>query len=32
MYNPVVLQALEQAWNDSLPGNAVQRHEEGGWI
>ncbi len=29
---PVVQQALEQAWNDSLPGNPVQRHEEGGWI
>src|SRR5579864_5274621 len=28
----VVQQALEQAWNDSLPGDSVQRHEEGGWI
>jgi len=29
---PVVQEALEQAWNDSLPGDPVQRHEEGGWI
>lgn len=29
---PLVLQALEQAWNDSSPGNLLQRHEEGGWI
>ena len=28
----LVQQALEQAWNDSLPGDPVQRHEEGGWI
>ena len=28
----VVQQALEQAWIDSLPGDPVQRHEEGGWI
>jgi len=28
----VVQQALQQAWNDSLPGDPVQRHEEGGWI
>jgi hypothetical protein len=28
----VVQQALEQAWNDSLPGDPVRRHEEGGWI
>ncbi len=28
----VVQQALEQAWNDSLPGNPVRRHEEGGWL
>lgn len=29
---PLVLQALERAWNDSSPGNLAQRHEEGGWI
>ncbi|HVC97655.1 MAG TPA: Mov34/MPN/PAD-1 family protein [Pirellulales bacterium] len=29
---PVVQQALEQAWNDSLPGDPLRRHEEGGWI
>jgi hypothetical protein len=28
----VVQQALEQAWNDSHPGDPVRRHEEGGWI
>lgn len=28
----VVRQALEQAWNDSLPGDPAGRHEEGGWI
>lgn len=27
-----ILQALEQAWVDSLPADAAQRHEEGGWI
>jgi len=32
MYYLVVQQALEQAWDDSLPGDPVQRHEEGGWI
>lgn len=30
--NPIVRQALEQAWTDSLPDNAANRHEEGGWI
>lgn len=29
---PIVQQALEQAWNDSLPGDPVRRHEEGGWL
>jgi hypothetical protein len=29
---PVVQQALEQAWTDSQPGDAAHRHEEGGWI
>lgn len=28
----MVQQALEQAWNDSIPGDPLQRHEEGGWI
>jgi hypothetical protein len=28
----VVQQALEQAWNDSLPEDPDRRHEEGGWI
>jgi hypothetical protein len=32
IYDLVVQQALEQAWNDSLPGDPDQRHEEGGWI
>jgi hypothetical protein len=27
-----VQQMLEQAWTDSLPGDALKRHEEGGWI
>jgi hypothetical protein len=30
--DPTVQRALEDAWVDSLPGNPVQRHEEGGWI
>lgn len=25
-------QALEEAWHQSLPGDSLQRHEEGGWI
>jgi hypothetical protein len=29
---PVVQQALDQAWVDSLPGDPAHRHEEGGWI
>jgi hypothetical protein len=29
---PEVMQALEQAWIDSEPGNRSKRHEEGGWI
>ena len=32
LYELVVRQALKQAWNDSLPGDPVQQHEEGGWI
>jgi len=30
--HPVVRQALEDAWRDSLPGDAARRHEEGGWF
>lgn len=30
--HPVVQQALDAAWSDSLPGDAERRHEEGGWI
>ena len=30
--DPVVIDALEAAWNDSLPADPQQRHEEGGWI
>lgn len=29
---PVVQQALEDAWNDSLSDDPARRHEEGGWI
>jgi hypothetical protein len=32
LYELVVQQALEAAWNDSLAGDPIQRHEEGGWI
>jgi hypothetical protein len=32
IYDLVVQQVLELAWNDSLPGDPDQRHEEGGWI
>jgi hypothetical protein len=32
LYETVVQQVLEQAWNASLPDDPVQRHEEGGWI
>ncbi len=32
MLDLVVQQALEQAWNASLAGDPIQRHEEGGWI
>jgi hypothetical protein len=32
LHSPLVQQALERAWNDSLPDDPVQRHEEGGWI
>jgi hypothetical protein len=30
--HPVVAAALEAAWQDSLPIDPHQRHEEGGWI
>src|SRR5688572_9412424 len=30
--NPVVLQALDDAWIDSLPADSQRRHEEGGWV
>lgn len=30
--NPIVLQAIEQAWIDSQPSDPLLRHEEGGWI
>src|SRR5258708_7348791 len=30
--DPVVIQAIEQAWIDSQAGDAINRHEEGGWI
>jgi hypothetical protein len=29
---PVVHQALEDAWKDSLSADPTQRHEEGGWV
>jgi hypothetical protein len=30
--DPVVQEALEQAWVESLPADPARRHEEGGWI
>lgn len=30
--DPIVLAAMEQAWQDSLPNDPGRRHEEGGWI
>jgi hypothetical protein len=30
--NPLVQQALDQAWNDSEVSDPMRRHEEGGWI
>jgi len=30
--NPIVQQALEQAWVDSLPQDVAGRHEEGGLV
>jgi hypothetical protein len=30
--DPVVQVAMQEAWTDSLAGDPVSRHEEGGWI
>ena len=30
--NPIVRQAIEEAWIDSKPSDPLLRHEEGGWI
>jgi hypothetical protein len=30
--NPVVHEAMEDAWVDSQPNDSALRHEEGGWI
>ena len=30
--NPVLQNALEEAWKDSLPNDVNLRHEEGGWV
>ena len=30
--NPIVQQALDQAWIDSFPNDASKRREQGGWI
>jgi hypothetical protein len=30
--NPTVLQALDNAWEDSKPNDPAFRHEEGGWV
>ena len=30
--HPMVLEALENAWADSLGDDPILRHEEGGWI
>src|SRR2546421_12315504 len=32
LHEPIVQQALGQAWTDSLRADPTQRHEEGGWI
>lgn len=32
LQNPIVMQALDQAWADSLSHDPDRRHEEGGWI
>lgn len=30
--HPIVRHALAATWADSLPGDPLRRHEEGGWI
>src|SRR5262249_38043520 len=30
--SPIVQNALDQAWADSLPADPQRRHEEGGWV
>lgn len=30
--HPTIQRALEAAWVDSLPGDPLNRHEEGGWV
>jgi hypothetical protein len=30
--DPVVQQAMEDAWVDSVPHDRARRHEEGGWV
>lgn len=30
--HPTIWQALQEAWQDSLPDDPARRHEEGGWI
>jgi len=32
LIHPVVHEALEQAWKDSIVSDPIRRHEEGGWI
>lgn len=32
LIHPVVQEALEQAWKDSMVADPKRRHEEGGWI
>lgn len=32
LHDPIVSQAMEQAWLDSVPNDPANRHEEGGWI
>src|SRR3712207_6116311 len=30
--DPTVVEALEDAWSDSLPADPARRREEGGWV
>jgi hypothetical protein len=32
LIHPVVVQAMDDAWNDSCAADPLKRHEEGGWI